>query len=96
MSPRAPPELRCTSPAASTTSTELAPVGLVAIPILTALPGRKPLPLTVTLEPAEALSSLKEELGTAAAPAAGVAVTVAVAEGPTTENSSARPVRAAK
>jgi hypothetical protein len=84
-----------TSPAAPTAITELAPVGLVPISILTALPGWKPLPLTVTPEPAEALSSLKEELGTAAA-LAGLAVTVAVAEGPTAENSSARPVRAAK
>jgi hypothetical protein len=84
-----------TSPAAPTASTELALVGLVPISILTALPGWKPLPLTVTLEPAEALSSLKEGLGTAAGPA-GLAVTVAVAEGPTAENSSARPVRAAK
>jgi hypothetical protein len=83
-----------TSPAAPTASTELALVGLVPISTLTALPGWKPLPLTVALDPAGALSSLTEELGTTAWPP-GLAVTVAVAEGPTAENSSARPVRAA-
>jgi hypothetical protein len=84
-----------TSPAARTTSAALALVGFVAISILTELPGSKPLPVTMTLEPAEALSSLKEALGTSAW-LVGSAVTVAVVEGPAAENSSARAVRPAK
>jgi hypothetical protein len=47
------------------------------------------------LEPAEALRSLKEALGTAAW-LVGSAVTLAVVEGPAAENSSARAVRPAK
>jgi hypothetical protein len=64
----------------------------------TVLPGLKPLPLAVVREPGGALISLKEALGTAAAPAerAVAVVLVAVVEGPATKNSSARPVKAAK
>jgi hypothetical protein len=49
----------------------------------------------VTMEPAEALSSLNEALGTVAW-LIGSAVTVAVLDGPAAENSSARAVRTAK
>jgi hypothetical protein len=78
-------------PEASTLTTLPRPVPSEPARTLTVLPGWKPVPPAVTVDPGEAVHGFKEGLGTPAPPL-GVAVNVAVAEGPRTASSSARPM----
>jgi hypothetical protein len=80
-------------PEPSTPTALLAPAGSEPTLTFTVLPGWKPVPLAVTVDPGEAVQRLNEGLG-AAGPPVGFTVKVAVEEGPRTASSSARTMSA--